>query len=280
MVATGNAFALGAFETAVQRDAEVLGVLYTGSLGRGTADRYSDLDIELWVTDRAFADAPNVLRRLMGHLGTVQFMYEREAEARITGFVGPDWQRVDLALHRQTETELTASYATARIVKDVDGSLARSVAQVPQETIAASWEQARAVIAGAIDSQIYLSLHNARGAVWSAMGEISYSCSVLYTLLALLRGRRSFGFRYVEQLLSPKEKEMLCDAWPREPDREEVRRAARALWGWTRHVWHQGEITLGRSLELRIDEAELLAAVERIYSSPTQSNRAPDRYHD
>jgi hypothetical protein len=159
MVATGNAFALGAFETAVQRDAEVLGVLYTGSLGRGTADRYSDLDIELWVTDQAFADAPNVLRRLMGYLGTVHFMYERGAETRTTGFVGPDWQRVDLALHRQTETELAASYATARIVKDVDGSL-------------------------------------------------------------------------------------------------------------------------GRSLEIRIDDAGLLAAVERIYSSPTESNRAPDRYHD
>lgn len=264
MVATGNAFALGAFETAVQRDAEVLGVLYTGSLGRGTADRYSDLDIELWVADRAFADAPNVLRRLMGHVGTVQFMYERR-EAFTTGFVGPDWQRVDLALHRQTETALAASYAAARIVKDVDGALARIIAQLPQETITASWEQARAVIAGAIDSQIYLSLHNARGAVWSAMGEISYCCSELYTLLALLRGRRSFGFRYVEQLLSPKEKEMLSDAWPREPDREEVRRAARALWRWTRHVWHQGELTLGRSLEIRIDDAGLLAAVERIY---------------
>jgi hypothetical protein len=134
MVATGNAFALGAFESAVQRDAEVLGVLYTGSLGRGTADRYYDLDIELWVTDRAFADAPNVLRRLMGHLGAVQFRYERR-EAFTTWFVGPDWQRIDLALHSQTETELAASYATARIVKDVDGSLARSIAQVPQKTI-------------------------------------------------------------------------------------------------------------------------------------------------
>ena len=147
MVVTGNAFALGAFETAVQRDAEVLGVLYTGSLGRGTADRYSDLDIELWVTDQAFADAPNVLRRLMGYLGTVQFMYERGAETRTTGFVGPDWQRVDIELHRQTEMQPQRTYAHARVIKDVDGQLAHAVARSPRESVRGSYEQAR----GAID---------------------------------------------------------------------------------------------------------------------------------
>src|SRR5947209_4240228 len=106
---TGDAFSLDAFERALQHDAEIAGALCTGSLGRGTADRYSDLDIELWVTDRVFEDAPAVLRRLSSYLGPVQFIYER-GEGFATGFVGPEWQRVDLELHRATEMQPEARY--------------------------------------------------------------------------------------------------------------------------------------------------------------------------
>ena len=48
---------LAAFEATVQAHPEVLGALYTGSLGRGTFDRFSDLDIDLWVPD-AWLDVP------------------------------------------------------------------------------------------------------------------------------------------------------------------------------------------------------------------------------
>src|SRR5437868_15345799 len=48
------------------------------------------------------------------------------------------------------------------------------------------------LIDGVIDSQIYLTLHNARGAVWSAMSEISGACALLYGFLAKLRGRHSY----------------------------------------------------------------------------------------
>ena len=278
---TGNAFDLRPFEATVQADAAVLGVLYTGSLGRGTADRYSDLDIEVWVATSACNDPLAVAERVMGYLGTVHYMYDRrEGLAFLTGFVGPDWQRVDIELHREGEAVHAGGDGTARVVKDVDGTLGRTLAQISWRPAAASWDLARAVIEEAIDSQIYASLHNARGAVWSAMGEISYRCAELYILMALLRGRQSFGFRYVEQLLSPTEQELMKEAWPRGPDRDEVRRAARALWAWTRYVWQEAETCLGRSLEIQLDDAGLRAAVERIYSPPTSSDRSRNGGHE
>src|SRR5947209_1941744 len=171
MGATGNDFDLSAFEAAILRDPDVLGVLYTGSLGRGTADRYSDLDIECWVSAQTYAAAATVIPRLMGYLGVVHFVYERHEDASfMTGFVGPDWQRVDLELHRHSDTVQMASNTSARVVKDIDGSLARMLAQAVTEPTTASSIQARAVVAGAIDSQIYLSLHNAHGSVWSCLG--------------------------------------------------------------------------------------------------------------
>jgi hypothetical protein len=81
---------LSAFEATVQAHSEVLGALYTGSLGRGTFDRYLDLDIDLWVPDAWLEDGPSRLREVMGWLGEVQVLYGG------TGFVGPEWQRVDL----------------------------------------------------------------------------------------------------------------------------------------------------------------------------------------
>src|SRR5713226_8824169 len=86
---------LSAFEATVQAHPEVLGAIYTGSLGRGTFDRFSDLDIDLWVPDEWLDDGPDRHRELMGWLGEVHYLYMRGGA---TGFVGPDWQRVDLEL--------------------------------------------------------------------------------------------------------------------------------------------------------------------------------------
>jgi hypothetical protein len=253
------------FEAAAQADPEVLGVIYTGSLGRGTCDRFSDLDIVVWVADAVAEQASASVRQIMGWLGEVHFAYAR-GEAFATGFVGSDWRRVDLYLKRQAELKPDAEYAGARVLKDTDGFLARLVAESPAEAVSVTWEQARFALEDAIDSQIYLALHNARGAAWSAMGEVSYRCTELYTLLAALRGRRTYGLRFVETLLSPEEQAQLTAAWPAAPTRDEVRRAGRALWDWTRHVWREAERLLGRSLELTVDEGGLLAAVDRIYT--------------
>lgn len=84
---------LESFEAAMQDDARVLGVLYTGSLGRGSADRFSDLDIDLWVTDAAFAQMASTLHEILSYLGTIRFSYPRGNGC--TAFVGEDWQRVE-----------------------------------------------------------------------------------------------------------------------------------------------------------------------------------------
>ncbi|GHO45838.1 hypothetical protein [Ktedonospora formicarum] len=254
---------LGPFEAAIKSNARVLGMLYTGSLGRGSADRFSDLDIDLWVTDVAFTQTESTLHEILSSLGTVHFSYPRGAGC--TAFVGEEWQRVDLWLHQRSEENLPSEYAQARILKDTDQFLAHALAAVKEEAVAVSWKQARTSIEEATDSQIYLSLHNARGAIWSALGEVSSRAMELYVLLAALRGSRSYGYRYVEHLLLPEEQVLLTQSWPTSPSQQEVRRAAHALWHWTRYVWQEAERCLGRSLLIEIDEAELLLAVDRIY---------------
>jgi hypothetical protein len=254
------------FEAALQADPDALGILYTGSLGRGTADRFSDLDIVVWTADSVYerGTTRQKLREWMERLGHVHYLYYH-GETGATGFAGPEWQRTDLDLLRGSEREPGPGWASAQVVKDTDGTLARLVAESPQEVVEASLAAVRGKIEEVIDGQIYLALHNARGAVWSAMGEVSSQCAGLYILLARLRGRDSYGFRYVETLLTAEEQALLTAAWPAAPSRDEVRRAARALWRWARHVWAEAEAALGAAMEIDLDEPGLLEAVERIY---------------
>ena len=258
------------FEAAIQSDPSVLGVLYSGSLGRGTADRFSDLDLEVWLADDAFADLPARTRDLHAVLGTIELF-----DVRTPGFsqsnVGPDWRRVDLHVRRRDDTEPRHEFAGARIVKDFDGTLARLVAASVPEDVTPTWEEARAAIMGAIGEQIYIAVNNARGATWEAMGNVPPHVAQLYELMARLRGRRSYGFRYAESLLSPAELRLMRATWPATPTRAEVRRAARALWTWTRYVWVETERVLGRPLEVTVDEASLLAAVDALYEPQTPS---------
>ena len=98
------------------------------------------------------------------------------------------------------------------------------------------------------------------------MDEVAALSKRLYALLAQLRGHLSYGFRYVEQLLSLEEQEMLTACWPQQPQPEEVRRASGVLWTWTKYVWAEAEREVACSLNIAVDERELLAAVERIYA--------------
>jgi len=249
------------FERAIQADPEVLGVFYFGSLGRGAATRFSDLDIFVWVTDDVALDTPDRLLALLGLFGQIHWL---EIEGS-KGFVGPEWTQVDIEFARRGELEPSHRYAGAMVIKDTDGMLAQMAAACIPEQIVETIESATDVIHGAISDQLFLARHNARGSVWSARGNISYWCITTYELLGRLRGRRTYGFRYAEELLTPDEQALLAAAWPREPTREENRRAARALWEWTKYIWREAERAIGAPLQLEVDQAGMLAAIDRMY---------------
>jgi hypothetical protein len=140
--------------------------------------------------------------------------------------------------------------------------VAASAAEVPAETVAT----AKPVINEAIGDQLFAARHNARGSVWSATGNIGEMALKTYELLGRLRGKRTYGLRYVEELLTPDEQTLLAAAWPRGATQAENRRAARALWDWIMFVWQEAERVIGQPLDLEVNEAEILAAIDRMYT--------------
>jgi hypothetical protein len=255
---------MATFEETVARDPEILGAFYDGSQGRGTMDRYSDLDIKVWVSEEVAREGRK-LGELLATLGEVHYRTPLHSPDSATALVGPDWQRVDLDLLTESHMPPWPGNYGARLLKDTNGRLARLIAEAPEKPEPPTLEEAVTFFEEFPDSQVFLALHNARGAVWSAMGEVSSQSANLYTFLARLRGVASYGYRYVEQLLSAEERLLLERTVVSRPERDEVRRAARAYWDWTRHVWREAESVLGERLPLPLDEVGLLSAVDRIY---------------
>ena len=259
----GIFFPLAAFEQRIMADPDVLGMMYNGSLGRGDADRYSDIDIKLVVRDELL-ERPGLLEHYMRWLGELHFVMSFGLWGN--GYAGPDWQSIDVGIIGERHLEPGSYYHGATIVKDTDGRLAAMVAASPPPTPEVTRESAQKVIEEAAHILGQITLYNLRGSYMQAMGQVTEQAFNLYGLLAQLRGREPYHARFVEQFLLPAEYALLHATWPTGPERDEIRRAARALWDWAQYVWVEAEQVLGAPLGVVLDQDALLAALERHYA--------------
>jgi hypothetical protein len=253
------------FERAIQSDPDALGVFYFGSLGRGTATRYSDLDIFVVVPDSIAEPYQEKLVPLLQLFGAIHWLDIPGGK----GFVGPNWNQVDIEFARRSDLdhERGPRLAGATVIKDADdGFMAAFAASCTPEQFVETPASAGAIIHDVIGDLLYGARNNARGALWEARGNITYLASIVYQLLGRLRGWRTYGNRYAEQLLTSEEQELFWAVWPREPTQAENRRAARALWAWTKYVWGEAERVIGAPLEVDVDEEGMLAAIDRLYT--------------
>jgi hypothetical protein len=262
----GVHFPLADFEQRILADPDVLGMMYNGSLGRREMDRYSDLDISLWLRDEALAK-PGRIEHYLAWLGQIQFVSWSQHDSGLSSncCVGPDWQRVELDISNKVNPTPHPYFHRATIVKDSDGQLASLVAASGPPTAELSREAARKVIEEAIYHIGFVTMQNVRGSHHHAMSNLCELANNVYTLLAQVRGREGWAERFVERFLREDEIALLYAAWPSGPEREAIRRAARGLWDWTRYVWMQAEEALGEELGISLDAAAFLEAIERPY---------------
>jgi hypothetical protein len=265
----GVDFPLAAFEQRILGDPDVLGMMYTGSLGRGGGDRCSDVDITLWLRDEALAKPPPlVLEHYVGWLGEIHLLDWSQHDHGLSSncFVGPDWQQVELEIMGSHLATPEPYWHGVRVVKDTDDRLASLVAASGPPVAQLTRDAARKTIAEAIYHVGFVTVQNVRGSYYHAMGNLCELAGDMYRLLANARGREVYDVRYAERFLCDDELALLYAAWPATPEREAIRRAARGLWDWIQYVWAQCENALGEELGIALDRASFLEAIERPYA--------------
>jgi hypothetical protein len=262
----GVHFPLADFEQRIMTDPDVLGMLYCGSRGRGQADRYSDLDITIWLTDEAHAK-PGRIEHYLRWLGEIQFLNvsHNEFVPSCDSYIGPNWHKAELELIGSSHPEPHPYFHGVTVVKDTDGRLASLVAASPPPTAELTREAARAVIEKLLYEVGSITMGTMRGSYFHQMHNLSEYANSGYTLLAQLRGHEGYAVRFVERFLNEEELALLYAAWPQAPEREAIRRAARGLLEWLRYVWVQVEQTLGEELGISLDTVAFQQALDRLY---------------
>lgn len=262
----GVDFPLADFTQRILSDPDVLGMLCTGSRGRGQADRCSDVDIMLWLRDQALAKAGRI-EHYLGWLGEIQFVTWSQDELGVSSksYIGPSWQRVELDIVGSRHPSPHPFFHGVTVVKDTNDRLASLVAASGPPSAEPSREAARKVIEEAIYEIGSITMQNIRGSYHRAMSALCEYSNRLYTLLAQLRGREGYDVRFVERFLHPDELALLYAAWPAAPERAAIRRAVRGQWAWIRYVWTLAEQTFGEQLGISLDREAFLDAIERSY---------------
>ncbi len=262
----GVHFPLADFEQRIMADPEVLGMLYCGSRGRGQADRYSDLDITIWLTDEAHA-RPGCIAHYLRWLGEIQFMSvsHNEFGPSCDSYIGPDWHKAELGLLGSYHPEPNPYFHGVTVFKDTHGILASLVAASLPPTAKLTREAARTEIEKLLYEIGSITMGNLRGSYYHQMHNLCEYANSVYTLLAQLRGHEGYAVRFAERFLNEDELALLYAAWPQAPEREAIRRAARGLLEWIRYVWTQVEQTLDEELGIALDTAAFLQALDRLY---------------
>jgi predicted nucleotidyltransferase len=92
----------------LEADESVAALFLSGSLGRGTADRFSDIDLLAVAPGRAHGMIAMACRTSLARSLPIVFWRERKAEGLLINCVTEDWVRIDVLL---TDPERLAAHA-------------------------------------------------------------------------------------------------------------------------------------------------------------------------
>ena len=255
-------------EDAIIPRPEIIGALYSGSIGRGDYDEHSDIDLYTVVKDEDYDKIFPQMPAWMAEVGEIKYRINRSHCNSWVFFIDDDWAKVDVAVYKRSELKPKFEYRGIKIVKDHEGLLAEvqklSIdlpSDIPKNHFHGWLNECR-------DGQIYTARHCARGWIMSAVGEAAYEGEQLFYLLLKLRGTpEQYGFRDAENILSDKEFQMLLATRPKEATILAVREGMKAVWKLLKHVETEYERVVGEPVGIKCDDEELLAVAEKIYES-------------
>jgi predicted nucleotidyltransferase len=158
------------FVEACAADARIVAALVGGSIARGEADEYSDIDLCLIATDEAYEVVLAERANLIAKLGEPLFLEDFELDG-IAFFILPDGTEVELFFERENGLHEIHT-GPFRVLLDKKGILAGAEFPGPEPGRADQVDQLRRILSWFWHDLSHLIAALGRGQLWWASGQL------------------------------------------------------------------------------------------------------------
>ena len=223
-------------EEYIKKNKKIISGFYSGSVGKGSNDQYSDLDIELLVNKDYLSDCKNNIKQLLRILGEIKLIYFFN-EKNVKSLIGKNYNKVDIKIHTKNTLIPREKYNKIKIIKDNNQILEKCQAKSKKLKTKLTKTYLEDQFKEAIISQIMISKRLKRGWKWSSLEWINYRVERLVNDLIRMQGKLQFGMTNIENLLRKNELNMLNNSFCKNTTKNEIKRSAKELWKFTKYVY-------------------------------------------
>jgi len=246
----------------------VLGAFYCGSVGTGTYDHYSDIDLALVVADEDqksfFRKVPKILQQSVGLKSAVN---EAGQDAEWCCLITDEYIGLDLPVFKKSDLIPSHKFADIKILKDHHGLLRRFQRRCAAARCRIDPKKFLNDMQDIMDDQLYLARAVMKGRLVEAMSECTRVGEELFHWLVKVKGIKYQppSLRDADKILTKQELSILLKTRPKGPARSDIRAAAKALWRFTLHVVKEYEYVTGKKFPPSYNHREFLDLVNDIY---------------
>jgi predicted nucleotidyltransferase len=254
------------FTEKLEKNPKIIAVSYSGSTATKTWDKYSDVDIDVYVKDKDYDWLVKQLPKLLSMWGNINFHNHYKGIDETYAYFGKDYFKVELEPYKESWIKAGPYYKDIRIGFDKKGSLIR--VHKESQKIKKSKLLHKEIVHILLDIRsnfLYVARHYARGQKLSGVSELGSIGGDLFYYLGKIKGMEGHeNIRKAEKHLSKKEWNFLKISSCKSLKKDEVKRALKANWEFMKYVEKEYEKKTKRKLNLKVNDKEILKAINQI----------------
>ena len=256
---------LKGFTEKLKKVPQIIAVFYTGSTARRSWDKYSDIDIEIIVSDKDYESIVKQLPKFLSMWGKIKLYNNYKASDQVYAFIGKDYAKVEINPIKES------NFKPKWVLKDIRVGFDKEDIMTP--VLKKSQKEKRPMLDHNemvhffLDTRsnfLYVARHYARGQKLSSASELNNIGGQLFDYLGKIKGMEGHeNLRSAEKHLTKKEWNFLKASKCNSLNKREVKRAIKANWKYMKYLESLYEKKNGSKLNLKCNDNDILRRIDR-----------------
>lgn len=251
----------------MKRVPKIIAVFYTGSTAKRSWDEYSDIDIEIIVSDKDYDSVVKQLPKLLSMWGKIKLCNHYNGSDETYAFIGKDYTKVEINPIKESDFKPLWKLKDIRIGFDKD--------KVVSDVFKRSQRERRPcldhkeIVHFFLDTRsnfLYAARHYARGQKLSGVSELNNIGGQLFYYLGKIKGMEGHeNLRSAEKHLTKKEWNFLKVSKCNSLNKREVKRAIRANWKYMKYLENLYAKKNEKKLNLECNDNEIVMVINKTF---------------